>query len=300
LVLLLGLVVLVVGMAMITTSGGFLSSGVDSKQRIRSRMAAQSLTNMQMATLAERTSRLFGQSSRLPNVPVQILPTGDSSMAGAIIEQIGGNGGVLPQQKITSGAFRGMMGMMMAYRIHTTGLAPGGGAKSVLDGEIQLFQVPVFQFGVFYEGTLEISPGLSMDVGGPVHTNASAFLRGPSGYGDALTFQGPVTAVGSIYRWTMGGGSLGFRKNPDDPTAMQVFAPPSGLTDRMTLTTTFPPYNGQVGLRAGAERLTLPIEGANPRDLITPNTGLEGGGGWHGRSSPRSSSATPLAQRADG
>ncbi|MBK9575629.1 MAG: hypothetical protein IPK50_20895 [Fibrobacterota bacterium] len=284
LVLLLGVAILVVGIAMITVSGGLLSASVDSKQRIKSRMAARSLTNMQMAALVERASTLFGKNARLPNVPMGLLPTGDSTKAGAIIEQIGANGGVLPQEKIQSGAFAGMMGLKMAYRIHTTGIASGG-AKSVLDGEIRMYQVPVFQFGVFYEDNLEICPGLSMDVGGPVHTNSSAFFRSPGAATNYLGFQGPVTAVGSIYQWAMpaysafsGQGSIVYRRHPDDAVNLQIFKPGTDLFNFMTLVSTFQEFSGSVGLRSGADRLKLPIEGASPRALITPNDGTESDG----------------------
>ncbi len=61
--------------------------------------------------------------------------------------------------------------------------------------EIQIQQIPVFQFGVFYDNDLEILPGATMTFSGPVHTNADLYLETSA----SLTFNSGITAAGSIH-----------------------------------------------------------------------------------------------------
>jgi hypothetical protein len=73
--------------------------------------------------------------------------------------------------------------------------------------QIYLGTIPLFQFGIFYQGTMEIDPGANMTIGGTVHGNASIYID--PNPGATLTFSNNVSAVGSNV--------LG--KNPLDPTS---------------------------------------------------------------------------------
>jgi hypothetical protein len=272
LVLLLGIVVLVIGMSMIAISGGLLTSSVDSKQKIKSRMAAESQANMQMAAAVEQATLVFGGEISLPGTPMSDLPTGDGSKASAEIEPIGVNGGILPQERITSGGFKGMMGLKVAFKVHSLGVAPGG-AKTAIDAEVKMYQVPIFQFGVFYEGNLEICPGQTMIVQGPVHTNSSAFFRSPGSSGSEVGFQGPITASGSIFHWTMGSGLLWYRLIPEESAVYSLAFPT--LRYDMTEMKTFPAFRGEANVRWGVERLNMPIAGATPRSILLPSSPLD-------------------------
>ena len=57
--------------------------------------------------------------------------------------------------------------------------------------------VPLFQFAAFYNKDLEILPGPSMTLSGPVHTNGSLWLYCNSA---TLTIQGQVTTAGDLWR----------------------------------------------------------------------------------------------------
>lgn len=86
---------------------------------------------------------------------------------------------------------------------------------------------PVFQFAVFYDDDLEVSPGPSMTLGGRVHTNADMYL----GSGGTLSMDtNYVRAVGEIYRSRKNGstntGNVRIREwvsNPFDPSEPSVF-----------------------------------------------------------------------------
>jgi len=273
LVILVGVVVLVLGLAMISTSSGLLLTGVDSKQRIKARIAAETQATLQIAAAMEMASRIFGSDSVLPGRTLALLPTGDGMKGSSTVEQIGVSGGILPQEMITTGPYKGMKGLKIGYAIHSSGLAPGG-AKGQVDVELKIYQVPIFQFGVFYQGNLEISPGANMKVFGPVHTNGSAFFRAPNSVPDAsLQFQGPVTATGKIYHW-MGIGSIKYWNIPEDSTVRTV--PSLSTTITAASVSEVPPeVNLSRNVSWGVDSLKLPIETTDPRQLIMPKTGTE-------------------------
>lgn len=268
LVVLVGIIVLTVGMAMISQSQGVLLGSVDSKQRIKARIAAETQATLQIAAAIEKASLLYGNEMTLPGTALAALPTGDGLKGASVVEQTGVQGGKLPHELITSGPFKGFTGLKLSYLVHATGHAPGG-AKSRVDVELKIYQIPIFQFGVFYQGNLEITPGPNMNVNGPVHTNGSAFFRAPTTGADlTLDFQGPITAVGSIYHW-MGQGSILYRHDPADPS--RKFQPTLGTTLTATNDASVPPEeNGTRNVQWGVDSLKLPIETSDPRQLLMP------------------------------
>lgn len=269
LVLMIGLIILVLGIAMIATSGSLLRSTVDAKQRIRSRYAAESMVALQIAATMEKASLVFGSNLALPSVPLGPLHTGEGEQAKAEIINLAGTKTKPLQEVITTGLYKGLKGLKIPILIKATGIAPGG-AKTQVDAEIRMYQIPLFQFGVFYEGNLEISPGPSMTVGGPVHTNSNAFFRAFSGTA-TLALKGPVTAVGTIYQWSLGG-PLRYLTDPEDTTSWYTVA---GLNSSLAAAipgSILPARpSGGFNVAPGSQKLTLPIGGANPVDLIAPH-----------------------------
>ncbi len=59
--------------------------------------------------------------------------------------------------------------------------------------------VPLFQFAAFYNKDLEILPGPTMTLNGPVHTNGDLYLNTDNS-SPGLTIQGQVTTAGNLYR----------------------------------------------------------------------------------------------------
>ena len=60
--------------------------------------------------------------------------------------------------------------------------------------DIQLAQIPVFQFAIFYNNLLEFSDTATLNVTGPVHANTNIYVGSPAN----LTFNSIVTTVGNI------------------------------------------------------------------------------------------------------
>jgi hypothetical protein len=73
--------------------------------------------------------------------------------------------------------------------------------------QINLGSIPIFQFAIFFQNTMEIDPGANMTINGFTHGNSSIYLDPNSGV--SLTFSNDVSGSGSIV--------LG--ENPLDPTS---------------------------------------------------------------------------------
>ncbi len=62
---------------------------------------------------------------------------------------------------------------------------------------LEIREIPLFSYAIFYNLPMEIAPGPDMDVYGKVHVNGDAWFQ--SGGGSSLNFHGPVTIAGDVY-----------------------------------------------------------------------------------------------------
>ena len=67
--------------------------------------------------------------------------------------------------------------------------------------DVEVAQIPVFQFGVFSDSDLSYFAGPDFDFGGRVHTNGDLYLA--EGNGATLTFHDKLTAHGEVIRQTL-------------------------------------------------------------------------------------------------
>jgi hypothetical protein len=107
------------------------------------------------------------------------------------------NSGAGTLVRIPSGqAFAGLNAQEYSYRIGSSSYS-GDDAKpeAILEMRMKNRLVPLFQFAAFYKDDLEIRPGPTMTLNGPVHTNKDLYL----GSGATLTIKGQITTIGSIY-----------------------------------------------------------------------------------------------------
>jgi hypothetical protein len=81
------------------------------------------------------------------------------------------------------------------------------GITSTVGQKVTLGQIPIFQFAIFYQNTMEIDPGATMNITGLVHGNTNIYLVPNSGV--TLDFFGDVSASGTIYE----------SENPLDPSS---------------------------------------------------------------------------------
>lgn len=73
-------------------------------------------------------------------------------------------------------------------------------AKTVLEMTVKNRVLPMFQFGAFYAGDLELGSSSNMVINGRVHTNGNLYVQPTSNVaGDTIYLQDSITAVGKIY-----------------------------------------------------------------------------------------------------
>jgi hypothetical protein len=119
------------------------------------------------------------------------------------------NGNTL--QILDSGPFTGLRSIDNRFRVYSTAVKQAGSsdagisAQSMLQMEFINHFIPVFQFAAFYEKDLEMTNSGTMNITGPVHTNANLYLA-PGGL---LTLNNRSTFVTDIYRTLAYEGSHG-------------------------------------------------------------------------------------------
>jgi Tfp pilus assembly protein PilX len=95
---------------------------------------------------------------------------------------------------ITSGPYAGLFSLNQPMDIEVTATDSARNSASVVLS-VTAQSIPLFQFGVFYEGDLEILPGPAMEFEGWVHSNANIYIDGP------LTFRSNITTPDSLFRY---------------------------------------------------------------------------------------------------
>ncbi len=109
---------------------------------------------------------------------------------------IGAVGGITT--KTVTGNYSGLTAFVQKYRITSTANETwyNGTSTVIVEAEDQL--IPIFQFGIFYNDTLEIGPGSDMTfTGGRIHSNSDAYLSAYSG--KTLSIDSAVTSGGGIH-----------------------------------------------------------------------------------------------------
>jgi hypothetical protein len=67
---------------------------------------------------------------------------------------------------------------------------------STVGQQVYLGTIPLFQFAIFYQYNMEIAPGATMSITGPVHGNTNIYLSPNSGV--TLTLNNTISAVGQV------------------------------------------------------------------------------------------------------
>jgi hypothetical protein len=98
---------------------------------------------------------------------------------------------------IDDGPFSGLISIRTPWRL-TSVATYSGSAQSQLSRTFYNHQIPLFQFGIFYNDDMELHPGPVFNFGGRVHSNRHIFMMS----GNNLYFNSRVTAAGEIIRDT--------------------------------------------------------------------------------------------------
>lgn len=97
---------------------------------------------------------------------------------------------------IDDGPFSGLISLRTPYRLDAVATYPNG-SQVQLTRTFYNHQIPIFQFGIFYNDDMEFHPGPRFDFGGRVHSNGNLFMMS----GNDLYFRSRVTTVGEVVRW---------------------------------------------------------------------------------------------------
>lgn len=121
-----------------------------------------------------------------------------NSVTTYVISKDEGIQGVVPQGDL----FQGLNMVEFTHSIYSLAFkdinqasAEGKQATAILQMDLKSRTVPMFQFAAFYDADLEILPGPSMTLNGPVHTNGNMYLGGDN----SLTLRGQVSAVVDLF-----------------------------------------------------------------------------------------------------
>jgi hypothetical protein len=112
---------------------------------------------------------------------------------GATVTASAVRNGVASLRTITSGPYSGLIGLNQQIDV-TVQANDQTSNRSQVVVSVNAQTIPLFQFGVFYEGDLEIHNGPPLNFAGWVHTNGNLYLSS-----DNQTFKSMVTTAGSVY-----------------------------------------------------------------------------------------------------
>jgi hypothetical protein len=140
-------------------------------------------------------------------------------------------------QTISAGDFAGLSAQIIPINLDVTATRVSG-TQAHMTRDVEVAQIPVFQFGVFSDSDLSYFAGPDFDFGGRVHTNGDLYLA--EGTGATLTFHDKLTASGEIIRQTLVNG-LPTGSNPytgtvDLPTAPTGCSTPTTSCRSLALT----------------------------------------------------------------
>jgi hypothetical protein len=119
----------------------------------------------------------------------------------------GGGGCVAPPtnvQTISSGPNAGLLAGIVRMSLQVTADSKAGDEARLIRN-VEVVEIPVFQFGVFSQSDLSYFPGPDFDFAGRVQTNGNLFLA--EGAGATLKFHSPIRAAGDVVRDQLANGA---------------------------------------------------------------------------------------------
>ncbi len=171
---------------------------------------------------------------------------------------------------VTTGPYQGMASLNQPITITSKVLGPRNSRYHIIV-EVEGIQIPVFQFGVFFDDSLEIHNGSAMNFIGRVHTNSDLFL----GTNNTTRFHKMITIAGDIYRFRIWngetfGGSILISDPDSNFVALTYDSGTYAGNDEGFVTQTNADFNGRLRTRAhNITPLGMPITaGLDPIEII--------------------------------
>ena len=170
--------------------------------------------------------------------------------------------GAAVTQPLTSGFFQGLVASSRPYIVTTTAetvSVPRGSSTVEMMASFDI--IPIFQFAIFYEFDLEVTPGPDMDIDGRVHSNADIYID----IDQTMNIRSQVTAAGDIWNYRHDGSTYGGTERIRDGAGNMVSMNGLDSNDADWETNALDRWDGNIrSVDHGIERLNVTI--ADPTD----------------------------------
>lgn len=187
--LIMGLLTIFVALALSRSTAEALIMGNDAAEA-RSFYAAQA----SIETMSRNFNKIYDvRLSPLPADITKVQTTVPQGFTKFTFNQVLTRTGTDEVVTLAGGPFEGLTALRDPWNLDTTATGPTG-VQVDLRRTFFSNRIPIFQFGVFYDDDMELSPGAAFAFGGRVHTNGSFYIRG----GGTVQFNSRVSAAGEI------------------------------------------------------------------------------------------------------
>lgn len=192
-----------------------------SNQNSRAVAAAEAATEKVLAQLS-RDFKNSGESTAYGNVSsyTALIPTSSENALWGNFTFSDAQGGASRTYVSRTAAsvyapleseYSGLMGLASTYRIVSNARETSDrfNIAGAVQQDIQLAQIPIFQFAIFYGGDMELNGAATLHVRGRVHGNSSFYTGSSSSqyFYEDVTVSG-VIKNGSRYGWSTNGGTV--------------------------------------------------------------------------------------------
>jgi hypothetical protein len=220
-VLLMSVLTLLSTASILSTRTGFkLSSNYRSGQEVYYVAQAGAEYGLNRLRAAVLISPLNTSSVVPPTIPGYTFENTGSFLAASGVSET----------KTVTGQYAGLTATCQKYIITSSVVKNNTNARATVVYEVEDQSIPLFQFGIIFDGNMEIMPGSAMNFGtsGRLHSNSNLYLY-PSG---TLNVDSVTTSYGSIYntRLASSGGGTGAVNIKDSAGNYQSMTSPTTLT----------------------------------------------------------------------
>jgi hypothetical protein len=206
----------------------------ENNQFLASESAAESADELVIATITrdylnQAVNSVTAYTSLVPtNTPLWPVTYNFSDASGNLNQTTVAYGTLSSTLQPLSSQFSKLQGYIQPVTITSTATPTARlfNVPATVTENIQFDTIPIFQFAIFYNLNMEISPGAGMTIQGPVYCNASIWA-----HNSTLTFNSSVDAVGSISTAATDPFSKNYSSGSGNPNFLVPF-----LTNQTSLT----------------------------------------------------------------
>jgi len=254
---------LLIGLAALTTSDDESQIAGNEWREMRAFYAAEAGLEQAMATLQTEYD-----STGLP--PAE-MPSGAEAINGCDVSYGSTDDGAAVMRLLSTGELAGLRALVKTFSVDATAVDDADGSQILMSQTFEVALVPIFQFAIFYGTDLEIAPGADMSLIGRVHSNGNMYLQA----NNTLTMDCFVTASGNIIHGRKGPGAVGtgdveVKNGVGDYVSMKMGSDWLDSDYEDWYDSSLSRWNGRVKDEAhGQQALNLPLaSGTDPHALI--------------------------------